>query len=1018
MLSSQLERLIGSAFELARSKLHANVTTEHLLYALLASPEVQQCLAFCGCDVAAVRRDTLANIEKHNLAIDEKQYDEAVPTLGFQRVIHRAVHHSQAQDEEQPTYAHHALLSLYGETDSYAVHTLVAHGVSEVSLQEFFRKKTISEARATRQASSTSDKKSPLAVFAEHLNQKAADGGIDPLIGREMELTRMTQILARRNKNNPLLVGDAGVGKTAIVQGLAHRIEQGLVPDVLSNAQIFALDVGGLLAGSKYRGDFEVRIKKVLEALQRFRYAILFIDEIHTIIGAGATTGSSLDIANILKPMLGARNLRCIGSTTFAEYRSTFSKDHALARRFQKIVVEQPSTEQACAILQGLRPRFEQFHTVSISDAAIHSAVALSQKYLHDTLLPDKAIDVLDEACAVQSLLPEKERVATLTPTEISAAVATMANLPNEQLSASQAEHIAHLTSNLQTMIYGQSRAIEVVCNRIKLARAGLAQPNRPTGCFLFTGPTGVGKTELCRQLANVLHVPLLRFDMSEYVEKHSVARLVGAPPGYVGYEEGGLLTDGVHKNPHSIVLLDEIEKAHPDLYNLLLQVMDHGCLTDSNGRTTHFQHCIVVMTSNTGSEQLAKHSIGFHNTTGGDISEEIQRVFSPEFRNRLDAIVPFVPLDQRTIASVLEKFLVQLSVSLTKKSVELKVSAAAKRWCIKHGYNQTMGARPMGRLVDSHIALPIADAVLFGELKQGGIAKVDVVRDAIVLRYQPTPLSCRNTVIKTCENACRVGASMTAACIVHLYRQRGTVRQSTRLQRAISRPLVGNKGDCLGGSAGGARYGVRRLLTAANTLRQQYDYVFTSGGIGSTHDDITAAAIAEAFQRPLVEHPEAMAVLERVFHSKGGITPARRKMATIPEQALLIHHGEMGVPGFAVDNVYVMAGVPEIFQAMVKGLANHLPSLVPIVAYKVHVEAGESQFAEGLAEVQQRFADVEIGSYPQHVAGRYNRQFTELTVTATDTKRISACVAAMDGLLDTLSIIYRHEGYGSTDDA
>lgn len=740
MLSKELELTLNAAFAVARSRRHEFMTVEHLLLALLDNASAADVLTACGAQIDILRAELQSFINSTTPLIPETQVDtrETQPTLGFQRVLQRAVFHVQSSGKEEVDGAS-VLVAIFSEQESQAVYLLglqdvsridvvnyIAHGISRDD--ELSMRNGESEGEANAEVGNPPEP-SPLKRYAVDLNEEARQGNIDPLIGRDHELTRVIQTLVRRRKNNPLLVGEAGVGKTAIAEGLARRIVDGEVPEIMREAVVYSLDMGALLAGTKYRGDFEKRLKALLQALNDVPYSILFIDEIHTIIGAGSASNGVMDASNLLKPLLSSGKLRCVGATTFQEYRGIFEKDHALARRFQKIDVEAPSVEDTCRILRGLRSRFEAHHKVTFTDDAIDAAVRLSERYINDRQLPDKAIDVIDEAGAHQQLKPDSERINTLDVEQIEKVVAWMARIPPRQVSRSDREMLGSLERNLKMMIFGQHQAIDGLASAIKLARAGLAAPDRPVGSFLFTGPTGVGKTEVARQLAKQLGIELVRFDMSEYMEHHTVSRLIGAPPGYVGYDQGGLLTEAVTKQPHCVLLLDEIEKAHPDVFNLLLQVMDRGRLTDNNGREADFRNVILIMTSNVGATDSARRSIGFQeqdHTT--DTGEAIRRTFTPEFRNRLDSIITFKPLDTDAIHRVVDKCLIELQAQLDEKRVQLDVDHDAREWLAEKGYDKAMGARPMMRLVQTSIKVPLADMLLFGELAEhGGIVRIRV---------------------------------------------------------------------------------------------------------------------------------------------------------------------------------------------------------------------------------------------------------------------------------------------------
>lgn len=736
MLNRELEQTLNDAFKEARNKRHEFMTVEHLLLALLDNDAAQAVLQACGADMPKLRKDLDEFVDATTPLIPEADSErETQPTLGFQRVLQRAVFHVQSSGKSEVTGAN-VLVAIFSEQESQAVYFLkqqniaridvvnyISHGISKVSGQNEDSEQ-ISE---TLEEEAESGSKSALEGYATNLNKQAKDGKIDPLIGRDFEVNRLVQILARRRKNNPLLVGDSGVGKTAIVEGLAKRIVDGDVPDVISDAVVYSLDMGALLAGTKYRGDFEKRFKALLAELKRQPHGILFIDEIHTIIGAGAASGGVMDASNLLKPLLSSGEIRCVGSTTFTEFRGIFEKDSALTRRFQKIDVAEPSVEDTYKILKGLKSRFEEHHNVRYTDKALKAAAELADRYINDRNMPDKAIDVIDEVGALQQMVPPSRRKKTISMSEVEEVVAAIARIPPKSVSASDKELLFGLEDKLGMVVFGQDEAIQSLSTAIKMSRAGLNNPQKPIGSFLFAGPTGVGKTEVTRQLASVMGMELVRFDMSEYMERHTVSRLIGAPPGYVGYDQGGLLTEAVNKNPHCVLLLDEIEKAHPEVFNILLQVMDHGTLTDNNGRKTDFRNVILVMTTNAGAQDMSRASIGFttqdHTTDG---AEALKRLFTPEFRNRLDSIIQFAPLSRDTILHVVDKFLVELQAQLDDKAVMLHVSDEARAWLGEHGYDEKMGARPMARLVQEKIKKPLAEKILFGELSKGG--DVDVL--------------------------------------------------------------------------------------------------------------------------------------------------------------------------------------------------------------------------------------------------------------------------------------------------
>ncbi|MBS9404441.1 ATP-dependent Clp protease ATP-binding subunit ClpA [Halomonas sp. TRM85114] len=741
MLSKELELTLNTAFTVARSKRHEFMTVEHLLLALLDNASAADVLRACGANLDKLRSDLQDFINSTTPLIPDDQGDrETQPTLGFQRVLQRAVFHVQSSGKSEVTGAN-VLVAIFSEQESQAVYFLkqqnvarvdavnyIAHGISKVAGHGHSQSSPSAEAEESEEASSDNST-NPLTGFATNLNEQARLGKIDPLIGRDRELERVVQILARRRKNNPLLVGEAGVGKTAIAEGLAKRIVEEDVPEVIGDAVVYSLDMGALLAGTKYRGDFEKRLKSLLAELRKQPNAVLFIDEIHTVIGAGAASGGVMDASNLLKPMLSSGELRCIGSTTFQEYRGIFEKDRALARRFQKVDVPAPSVDDTIRILKGLRSRFEEHHQLKYTDAALESAARLADRYINDRHLPDKAIDVIDEAGAHQRLLPMEVRVETIDVDQVEAVVASIARIPPKSVSSSDRKLLANIDRDLKMLVFGQDEAIDSLSAAIKLSRAGLKSPDKPVGSFLFAGPTGVGKTEVARQLSHIMGIELVRFDMSEYMERHTVSRLIGAPPGYVGYDQGGLLTEAITKQPHCVLLLDEIEKAHPEVFNLLLQVMDHGRLTDNNGREADFRHVILIMTSNAGVEQATRRSIGFqHQDHSTDAMEVIRKTFTPEFRNRLDGIIQFHSLPTSVVRSVVDKFLVELQAQLDEKRVQLDVDEAARDLLAERGYDPDMGARPMARLIQEKLKKPLAEMILFGELSEhGGVVHVSV---------------------------------------------------------------------------------------------------------------------------------------------------------------------------------------------------------------------------------------------------------------------------------------------------
>ena len=746
MLSKELEFTLNSAFRDAREKRHEFMTVEHLLLALLDNPSAGKVLRACGAEIEKLRRALMQYLDENTPVLSPKDERETQPTLGFQRVLQRAVFHVQSSGKKEVTGAN-VLVAIFGERESQAVYFLnrqdvnrldvvnyIAHGISKVHDDEERESLGSSEEDKSEEPS----KKTPLEAYATHLNQQARLGRIDPLIGRRDEVERTIQILCRRRKNNPLFVGEAGVGKTAIAEGLAKMIVDGNVPEVLARSDIYALDLGALLAGTKYRGDFEKRLKAVLAQLDKQEGAVLFIDEIHTIIGAGAASGGVMDASNLIKPMLASGELRCIGSTTYHEYRGIFEKDRALSRRFQKIDVREPTVEETVKILNGLKSRFEEHHHVRYSRPAMRVAAELSHRYINERYLPDKAIDVIDEAGASQKLLPPSRRRKTIGVADIEYVVSKMARIPSKTVSTSDKDVLRTLERDIKLVVFGQDQAIETLSSAIKMARSGLREGEKPIGSFLFAGPTGVGKTEVTRQLARVMGIELVRFDMSEYMERHTVSRLIGAPPGYVGFDQGGLLTEAINKHPHAVLLLDEVEKAHPDVFNLLLQVMDHGTLTDNNGRKADFRNVILVMTTNAGADRMSRPSIGFTvQDHSGDAMEAIQRMFSPEFRNRLDSVVQFAPLGADTIAHVVDKFIIELEGQLEEKRVILDVDEEARAWLAEHGFDALMGARPMARVIQEHIKRPLADELLFGRLEGGGHVNVTARDGALSFEFE-----------------------------------------------------------------------------------------------------------------------------------------------------------------------------------------------------------------------------------------------------------------------------------------
>lgn len=737
MLSKDLEVTLNHAFKGARSKRHEFMTVEHLLLALIDNESAAHVLRACGADLSNLRTDLLEFVDSTTPLIPENDTErETQPTLGFQRVLQRAVFHVQSSGKNEVTGAN-VLVAIFSEQESQAVFYLKQQSIARIDVVNFI---THGISKVAGHSSTGSDSSSheqneedslqgaegaapnPLESYATNLNEEAMNGRVDPLVGREHEVERVCQILSRRRKNNPLLVGEAGVGKTAIAEGLAKRIVDGNVPEVLKTSVVYSLDLGSLLAGTKYRGDFEKRFKGLLAQLKKEENSILFIDEIHTIIGAGAASGGVMDASNLLKPLLTSGELRCMGSTTFQEFRGVFEKDRALSRRFQKVDVNEPSADEAYQILKGLKSRFETHHNLRYSDAALRAAADLSSKYINDRYLPDKAIDVIDEAGAYQQLQAKSKRKKLLGVSDVENIIAKIAGIPPKNVSSSDKELLQKLDTTLKMTVFGQDEAIDVLATAIKLSRAGLGAEQKPIGSFLFAGPTGVGKTELCKQLASAMGVESIRFDMSEYMERHTVSRLIGAPPGYVGFDQGGLLTEAVTKNPYSVVILDEIEKAHPEVFNILLQVMDHGTLTDNNGRKADFRNVVLIMTTNAGAEDVSRRSIGFteqdHSTDG---IEAINRLFTPEFRNRLDAIIQFSGLSTEVIKTVVDKFLVELQAQLDDKHVQIEVDEAARDWLAEKGYDEKMGARPMARTIQENLKKPLAEAVLFGDLSENG---------------------------------------------------------------------------------------------------------------------------------------------------------------------------------------------------------------------------------------------------------------------------------------------------------
>ncbi len=748
--ASALESTLHKALEAASSRRHEYATLEHLLLALTDDDHASKVMGACGVDLGDLKTTVAHYLDTELEALKVAQSTDPSPTSGFQRVVQRAILHVQSSGRDEVTGAN-VLVALFSERESYAVYFLqqqdmsrldavsfISHGVGKGGTADATPPKGAEEEKPAK-PDAKGKGESALKQFTVDLNEKAKNGKVDPLIGRGPEVDRTVQILCRRSKNNPLYVGDPGVGKTAIAEGLARKIVEGDVPDVLLEAVIYSLDMGALLAGTRYRGDFEERLKQVVTELEKLPHAVLFIDEIHTVIGAGATSGGAMDASNLLKPALSGGTIRCIGSTTYKEFRNHFEKDRALLRRFQKIDVNEPTIEDTVKILAGLRSAFEGHHGVKYTPEAIKSAVELSARYINDRKLPDKAIDVIDEVGAMQMLVAPNKRKKTITPKEIEQVIATMARIPPKSVSTDDTKALANLTTDLKRVVFGQDSAIEVLSSAIKLSRAGLRDPDKPIGNYLFTGPTGVGKTEVARRLADIMGIPLQRFDMSEYMERHSVSRLIGAPPGYVGYDQGGLLTDAVDQQPHSVLLLDEIEKAHPDLFNILLQVMDNGKLTDHHGKTVDFRNVILIMTTNAGASDMAKESLGFGTIGREDVQEEaVKNLFTPEFRNRLDAIVPFGYLPPEVVGRVVEKFILQLELQLADRNVHISLDDESKAWLTERGYDRLYGARPMGRLIQEKVKQPLAEELLFGKLVHGGEVTVKLKDGALAFEIVP----------------------------------------------------------------------------------------------------------------------------------------------------------------------------------------------------------------------------------------------------------------------------------------
>lgn len=749
MLDKELEQTLNSLFAEAREQRYEFMTIEHLLFALLNNNSATAVLSACGANLNSLHDDLIKFIQKNSTIINDIDERDTQPTIGFQRVLQRAVFNVQSSGKQEVS-GENVLVAIFGERESHAVYFLNRQSITKLDITNYISHgiANINEDDETDideiDDESCQDKPEAnlLNSFAVNLNEKAIEGKIDPLIGRQIEIQRTIQVLCRRRKNNPLYVGEAGVGKTAIAEGLAKLIVDSEVPDVLMDSVIFALDLGALLAGTKYRGDFEKRLKSVIAELNKQPNSILFIDEIHTIIGAGATSGGVMDASNIIKPVLASGELKCIGSTTYQEYRGVFEKDHALARRFQKIDVAEPSIDETVKILEGLKSRFEEHHKIKYTRQALKTAAELTERYINDRQLPDKAIDVIDEAGAAQKLLPESKRKKTIGVNDIENIVAKIARIPPKTVSNSDKDVIKNLERNLKMVVFGQDEAISMLSNTIKMSRSGLGNTQKPIGNFLFAGPTGVGKTEVTRQLAMQMGVELVRFDMSEYMERHTVSRLIGAPPGYVGFDQGGLLTDAINKKPHCVLLLDEIEKANPDVFNLMLQIFDHGTLTDTNGRKTDFRNVIIVMTTNAGADRISRASVGFTpQDHSSDVTESIKKMFNPEFRNRLDAIIHFNPLDKKTISNVVGKFLIELETQLDDKKVTIEITEDAREWLADNGYDKVMGARPMSRLIQKIIKRPLAEELLFGKLMHGGHVVASLENNSIKVEIKEEEL-------------------------------------------------------------------------------------------------------------------------------------------------------------------------------------------------------------------------------------------------------------------------------------
>ena len=742
MLDSELEKNLNEAFKLAHRKKHEFVTVEHLFLSILDNNDAIEVLNYCGADIEALQKNLESYIKETTPLISEEDEQEIQPTLGFQRVLQRAVFHVQSSGKKEVNGAN-LLVAIFSEKESHSVYLLQQEGITRLDIVSFISHGKNDEELEEETVTNNKDEKvkdsSALEAFTLNLNREASEGRIDPLIGRKAEVERVIQVLARRSKNNPLLVGESGVGKTAIAEGIAKLIVENKVPELVQDSTIYSLDMGALLAGTKYRGDFEKRLKQVLKELEEKSNSILFIDEIHTIIGAGATSGGVMDASNLLKPALAKNGHRFVGSTTYKEFRGIFEKDRALSRRFQKVEVMEPSVDETIKILKGLKSRFEAHHNIKYTENSLKAAAELSSRYINDRYLPDKAIDVVDEAGARQRLLPMSKRKKTISEIDVEKIVASIARVPEKTVSSSDKVSLEKLEENLKRVIFGQDQAISSLSASIKLSRAGLGIVEKPVGSFLFSGPTGVGKTEVSKQLALIMGIEFIRFDMSEYMERHTVSRLIGAPPGYVGYDQGGQLTESVTKHPHSVILLDEIEKAHPEVFNILLQVMDHGTLTDNNGRKADFRNVVLIMTTNAGAQDMSRASMGFNTQDHtSDGTEIIKKTFSPEFRNRLDAIIPFNPLDIDVIKTVVDKFLVELQAQLDEKKVQLEVSEQARNWIADKGYDKTMGARPMQRLIQEKIKKPLAEEILFGQFSStGGVVYVDQEEDGLSLKFK-----------------------------------------------------------------------------------------------------------------------------------------------------------------------------------------------------------------------------------------------------------------------------------------